>query len=86
MTSIGWSIPENQGGPYDACIEISDFGEFSNKLSEALKQQDNKICRQLKEYCIYESNKGVIKDKTTKLPNYFRKPGEVSFNQQKEFR
>ncbi len=80
------SLPQDQGGPYDCCIEILDFVEFSKRLIAALQEEHSFRGDVCVDKCFYEANEGVIADGTTKHLSYFRKPVAEDYQAQKEVR
>lgn len=79
-------LPEKQGGPYGSCVEISDFGEFSERVRRSLAEVYGCDFGIALENCVFESNKGVIADGSTANPSYFRKPHGEGFEEQHEMR
>ena len=80
------NLPSDQGGPYDCCLEISHFNEFSRRLEMALKDQTIFIGQSIISGCFFEDNNGIISDGSTKRLSYFRKPGAQDYRKQKEAR
>lgn len=79
-------VPVSQGGPYNGCIEISNFDIFSKQLYNNLMYQDKLDEEWSIGEVFYESNQGTIVDGKTKLPDLFRKPEHKDFIMQKELR
>jgi len=73
------AVSDQQGSPYDSCIEITNFYEFSKRVSMALTGQGISNRYGTKE-CFFEENSGIV-GKTFKQPDYFRK-SEVHKTQQ----
>ena len=80
------NLPTTQGGPYDSCLEIFDFVEFSRRLAHALATRYAVFGNLMVNKCFFEANSGTIADGTTKLPSYFRKPEADDFKKQFEAR
>lgn len=80
------NLPENQRGPYDSCIEISDFRKFLVRLTHALTAQYALTGSVHVDNCFFESNNGTLEEGTTKMPSYFRKPEADDFKKQREMR
>ena len=78
-------LPESQGGPYDSCLEIENFIEFSRRLHTAFYAQQIDYQTHISD-CFHENNQGIIAEGSAKLPSYFRKPVHEDFRQQYESR
>lgn len=78
-------IGVNEGGPYDRCIEISNFYTFAHRINFALQSQHQLESELKVDHCFIESNEGTISDGTIKLSSFFRK-SSTTYEPQKEVR
>lgn len=79
------SIPKEQGGPYNCCIEIDDFCEFTKYMAIALSHQ-YPATRFFIGECFFEENTGKLTDSSLKRLDPFRKPDKLMYRHQKEIR